>query len=95
MSFDGEFVTERPNREDETFESIDKAWDHSNDMGSRWYFYPFHFVTTASGKTIADAPDPLRHLRGQRVKTVARRFGEVYKENQDKEVNAEQYAFLI
>jgi hypothetical protein len=68
MSFDGDYVTEG------TFDSTEDAWERSNDMGSRWFFYPFHFVTTESGKTIKDACYPLDALEGRRVSTVKRLF---------------------
>lgn len=75
MSFDGEYVTE--NKRDEKFETIADAWERSSDMGSRWFFYPFHFITTESGRTIADAPDGLEIFTGRRVETVAGIFAEV------------------
>ena len=71
MSFDGETKTEGRG-----FPTIKDAWERSNDMGSRWYFYPFHFVTSESGKTVADAPDSLSWAIGRRVKTVQRIFAE-------------------
>jgi len=40
MSFDGDYQTEKPE-----FDTIEEAWEYSNDLGSKWYFYPFHFVT--------------------------------------------------
>lgn len=39
-------------------------------MGSRWYFYPFVFIATE--KTIVEAPDCLGFLNGKRIKTVER-----------------------
>lgn len=69
MSFDGEYVTEGP-----FFETPEDAWEHSSDMGSKWYFYPRHFVTTESGKTIRDTPDDLSFLNNMRVTTVQRLF---------------------
>ena len=71
MSFDGEYITEGSK-----FDSVQSAWDRSNDMGSRWHFYPFHFVTT--GKTIVDAPEPMQHLIGKRVKTVQSHFAKEF-----------------
>jgi hypothetical protein len=43
-------------------------------MGSRWYFYPFVFIATE--KTIVEAPECLEFLNGKRVKTVERFFKE-------------------
>ena len=69
MAFDGETQAERPE-----FETISDAWDYSGDLGSKWHFYPFAFVVTASGKTIADASKPLEFLAGRRLKTVKKLF---------------------
>ncbi len=91
MSFDGEYQIERP-----TFESVDKAWDYSNDLGSKWFFYPFHFVTTASGKTIKDVPCNLMdHLKGMRVKAVAKHFAQVSKTQEAQNADSESFAYLI
>ena len=69
MAFDGEYQTERP-----VFDSIEDAWEYSNDLGSKWFFYPFHFVVTESGKTIVDAPEEIEQFNGMRVKTIAKQF---------------------
>ena len=42
------------------------------DMGSRWIFYPFCFVST--DKTIVDTPDGLEFLKGKRITTVKKFF---------------------
>src|SRR3990167_6581992 len=64
MTFDGDYVTEGRD-----FADVDAAWDRAADMGSRWYFYPWCFVTSESGKTIVAAPDMLEHFVGRRVAT--------------------------
>ena len=69
MTFDGDIQIERPE-----FESIDEAWDYSSDLGSKWFFYPFHFVVSESGKTIKESPELLEHLTGLRTKTVRKHF---------------------
>ena len=46
-------------------------------MGSRWFFYPFVFIATE--KTIVEAPNCLEFLNRKRVKTVEQFF----KENED------------
>ena len=66
MSFDGDYVTEGE------FKTIDDAWKRSEVMGSRWFFYPFHFVLTSSGKTIADSPYGIEFLKGKRLSSVIR-----------------------
>ncbi len=90
MSFDGEYQIERP-----TFDSIGEAWNYSNDLGSKWFFYPFHFVTTASGKTIKDTPEMLEHLKGLRVKSLANHFAEVCKTPEAINADCEAFMFLV
>jgi len=55
-------------------ESVSKEIEN---MGSRWFFYPF--VCIATEKTIVEAPECLWFLNGKRIKTVERFF----KENED------------
>lgn len=64
MTFDGDHV-----REGE-FDTVEQAWDRASDMGSRWYFYPWCFVTTESGKTIVAAPDGMKQFTRKRLATV-------------------------
>jgi hypothetical protein len=59
MSFDGDFQRERP-----MFETIDEAWAYSNNLGSKWIFFPFHFVV--SGNKIVDGVNFVR----RKIKTV-------------------------
>lgn len=68
MSFDGEYVCECER------ETIDECRERSGDMGSRWFFYPFHFVVTANESTVRAAPTGLEHFEGKRVGTVVRIF---------------------
>jgi hypothetical protein len=75
MSFDGEFVTERPE-----FESIDNAWEYANNLGSKWYFYPFHFVI--KNKTIKDSPYNLEYFNDKRIKTIQKIFNETSKKRE-------------
>lgn len=74
MSFDGEFKVEQCR----TIKSIEEAWEHSNDLandlGSKWFFYPFHFVTTDSTKTIVASPLRLERFNGLRTKKVVEVF---------------------
>jgi hypothetical protein len=93
MSFDGDYRTE-DNRGD-NFKSVDNAWEFDNNMGSRWYFYPFHFVTTASGKTIADAPQFLKWTIGKRVKTIARLFEAASKLPENAMADCDSFIFSL
>lgn len=72
IAFDGDYVTERP-----TFGTLEEVAEYDNNMGSRWFFYPFHFPVTASGKTIADSFSPVEFLKGKRVTTVRRMFAKL------------------
>lgn len=75
MSFDGEFVNEHNIfSDDKRFESIEAAWKMANDMGSRWFFYPFCFVTSESNQTIVDTPQYLEFLKNKRVSTAKKLF---------------------
>lgn len=89
VSFNGEYVKER-----EGFETIKQAWEHSNEMGSRWFFFPFHFVTTE--QTIKDAPPPLEWTVGKRIKTILKRFKETSQQPEAQEVlDAYEFALLL
>ena len=90
MGFDGEYQTERPD-----FEDIDAAWEYSNDLGSKWYFYPFHFVTTKSGKTIVDAPYPFGHAEGRRTASIVKIFDDYSKTEEAKDMNVEEFTLSV
>jgi hypothetical protein len=64
-------------------------------MGTRWYFYPFHFVTTGSGKTVRATPELLEHLNDVRVKQVAQHFAEVSATPEAQNADAESFAFMV
>lgn len=69
MSFDGEYVTEKPE-----FETVQDAWEYENDLGSKWFFFPFPFVVTETKLTIVDSPEMLDVFNGKRVKTIQNLF---------------------
>lgn len=75
LSFDGEYKRERG-----PFDSVEAAWQYANDLGSKWYFYPFVFVASESGKTIRETPRGLERFKGQRVATVAAIFARISKQ---------------
>ena len=68
---DGEYVR------DFYSDSKESISEEINNMGSRWFFYPFVFIATE--KAIVEAPNCLEFLNGKRIKTVERFF----KENED------------
>ena len=72
MSFDGNYIIEKPK-----FETIEKAWEYNDDIGSKWYFYPYRFVFT--GKTIKDTDERISCLIGRRIKTVQKVFEKAHK----------------
>jgi len=89
MAFDGRYVTEGE------FDSVEQAWQRSDDMGSRWDFYPFHFVTTASGKTIKDAPGILREFIGKKTSFVEECFGRCSHSEDIQYMGVDEYAQLV
>jgi hypothetical protein len=72
MSFDGEYQTEMYSND------IDELWKHSDNIGSKWFFYPFHFVCTS--KTIKQSYEPVLWLQGKRIKTVSKLFNKLHLE---------------
>lgn len=73
---DGDYVTDFRDRD-----TIEEVWDEIADMGSRWFFYPLCFVAT--DKTIADAPDQLRGMKGKRISTIQKYFRDTWKGRAD------------
>jgi len=90
MSFDGEYKTEHPE-----FNEIQDAWEYSEDLGSKWFFYPFHFVVSASGKTIKDCAYPLDIFINRKVSTVSRIFESNSKREDMIGADCENYAFNL
>lgn len=90
MSFDGEYQTEC-----QEFKSVDEAGAYSNELGSRWFFYPFHFIVTKSGKTIVEAPELLGKLKNKRVSTVAKLFNKISKRPDVQGYDPINYALTI
>lgn len=70
---DGEKIFEK-----QTFNSIDEAWQYSNDMGSKWIFYSNHFVVTDSMKSIVSTSDNFNKFIGKRVSTLIKEFKHYY-----------------
>ena len=77
MAPDGEFVTEG---HDLTF---DEAGDLSEDMGSRWIFFPYHFIIKDYGNVdphqrIIESNDEMPYLKGKSVMRVQKLFQEYF-----------------
>lgn len=91
MSFDGDYV-----KESNLFETIEDAWEHSSNLGSKWYFYPFHFVTTESYKTIVESAGVLLFsCNNKRLKTVKKMFSDTAKKSKAAGLDCFEYAELI
>ena len=88
MSFDGEYQREAP-----MFSDIDSAWEHSNNIGSRWFFYPFHFVV--SSQTIRATPDFLEQFTGRRIKTVKKAFNALSVTPDMQEANCDDFVLAL
>ena len=69
FALDGDSITEGK------FKTIEEAWKRSEDMGSRWIFYPIH--TVATDTTIVDAGYFLDFMKRKRIKT----FSQFVKDN--------------
>jgi hypothetical protein len=89
MSFDGDYRTEQSQ-----FENTDDAWDHAGDMGSKWYFYPFHFVVDQAGN-VASAPELMSHLEGLTVEDLASHFREKSEQPEAAGVGVEEFSFMV
>jgi len=88
MTFNGEYITERPE-----FESIEDAWDYSNNLGSKWFFFPFHFVI--KDKTIRDTPDQLRYFNNKRIKTIVKIFNQLSKYPEMEGADIDTFMFTL
>mgnify|MGYP001560570993 CR=1 FL=1 len=58
---DGEYKTEGE------FSTIEEAWDRNNDMGSRWFFYPFRVVV--AGSVVRSTPEHSEEYVGRKLST--------------------------
>lgn len=90
MAYTGDYVTEGRD-----FKDVETAWNRADNMGSRWFFYPFCFVTTDSGKTIKASPDQLAFLTGKRVETVSRLFAKTIETDDDGMMDVNKLTFLL
>ena len=90
MSFDGEYQRERFDAD-----SVDDAWNYADDLGSKWYFYPFYFVTTESCKTVKGAVYPLTCFVGKRVNTVSKIFEKLSAMPEAQNLDVESFAYYV
>lgn len=96
MSFDGKFVT------DSEHETLEQAENASANMGSKWFFYPFHFII--SGKTVKETGEGLVNMRtkeaympkmfkGKRLQTVVKEFEKANNYCTANDIEADCYDF--
>ena len=67
LSPDGDYVTEK------TQKTFDDCCEQSFNMGSRWFFYPFHFIIKDNGNVslnqrIIEPPDQMDFLKRKSLK---------------------------
>ena len=68
FSLDGGYVIEATK-----FNSIDEAWEFENNMGSRWFFYPYPYIIEEGGKKIVSSCD-YWNFDGQTFQEVAEKI---------------------
>lgn len=90
MGFDGEYKTERFQAE-----SVQDCWNKANDLGSKWFFYPFYFVVSESGKTVIDTPQFLDQFKGKRVKTMAKTFEKLSQKDYTKGCDVDTFVYHL
>jgi len=88
MSFDGDYV-----REDPKFETIDQSWEYSNNLGSKWFFYPFPFIV--SGETVRGSLEPCEHFNGRRIKSLSRVFKYTSMLPEAQNMQTDDYVWLL
>ena len=55
MAFDGDYVIEKDRFNPQGYDSIEAAWDRNEEMGSRWFFFPFRVVVDESNHVVSAA----------------------------------------
>jgi len=99
MAFDGDYVTD-------SIGSMEDCENKSSNMGSNWYFYPWHIITTIEGKIIVkmfggiidNELNPLMGIKfnGRKIDTVKTIFKECCdKIEEGKELNIYEFEEII
>jgi len=88
MSFDGDYQRENPE-----FDTIEDAWYYANDLGSKLFFYPFHFVVSKG--TVRSSWYPCNHFKGRRIKSVSRVFKETSMLPEAQNLEVDDYVWLL
>lgn len=91
MSFDGEYQTEKPK-----FPTAQKAWEYADNLGSKWFFYPFAFVVDNNVKTIVDTPNGLEYMIDWLVSDVVAEFAETNNSITDNDrITADDFIMML
>lgn len=75
FSRDGAWVTDYRN-----CTTKQEVWEHIDNQGSRWIFYPYVFIIidhgslTRSRQCIIDAPEGFEYVIGHYISTISRMF---------------------
>lgn len=83
MSFDGDYVRDSTG-------TLEDCLNRSADMGSKWYFYPFHFIVTFGSGIVVETGTGLvvmgtgesfqsKLFKGRKLSTVKKVFANTYK----------------
>jgi hypothetical protein len=98
MSFDGETVR------DSQHDTIEEAQEASADMGSKWFFYPWHIIvkgvtvkemggTFTSTKTDRSVLEEI--FANKRLSTVKKFFNKISKRPDAQDLDSEAFEMLI
>ena len=88
MSFDGAYQRETPE-----FDTIEQVAEYANNLGSKWFFYPFIFPV--KGNTITDSWEPLEFLKGKRINTVAKLFKQYSEKPEAQGLDANDFPWFV
>ena len=97
MAHDGKWQVEHNIfSDDKLFDSVEDAWKHSNDMGSRWFFFPYHFVVNSTLSTVVESPcDPLNFLARKRIKKVQKMFKKASEYPDAEGMEVDEFMFFL
>lgn len=97
MSFDGEFVTD-------SIGTLEDCLNRSANMGSKWYFYPFHFIVTIGNGKVVETSTGLvvmgtgesfqsKLFKGRKLSTVKKVFANTYKRAESEDLQLDCLEF--
>jgi len=84
MAFNGDYVVEKP-----VFDTTEQAWEYADNLGSKWFFYPFVFII--SGIRIKDTPPILEFLKHRNINRVQKIFKALSEREEMERANVERF----